>query len=111
MQKRLGLMVLMVGGVLSLLVGIAFPTPAPSRRALVIGNAAYPNSPLNKSGQRCDGPGGSATSGWALTWRCTRNADRPTMEKGRRVSLHAGCPLAVRACSSTPGMPRSSMMG
>ena len=42
MQKRLGFMLLMVCGVLSLFVGMAFP--APSRRALVIGNAAYVDS-------------------------------------------------------------------
>src|SRR4029434_5622893 len=47
MQKRLGLLLVMVGGVLSLLVRTACPTPVPSRRALVIGNAAYVDSSLS----------------------------------------------------------------
>ena len=80
MQKRLGLMVLMVGGVLSLLVGTAFPTPAPSRRALVIGNAAYVDSSLSN-------PINDATDLAALLRRLGfdvtlhRDADKPTMEQ------------------------------
>ena len=80
MQKRLGLMVLMVGGVLSLLVGTAFPAPAPSRRALVIGNAAYVDSSLSN-------PINDATDLAALLRRLGfdvtlhRDADKLTMEQ------------------------------
>jgi uncharacterized caspase-like protein len=91
MQKRLGFMVLMVCGVLSLLVGIAFPTPAPSRRALVIGNAAYVDSSLSH-------PIHDATDLAALLGRLGfdvtlhRNADKPTMEKAIDHFTH-GVPL------------------
>jgi hypothetical protein len=80
MQKRLGLMSLMVGGVLSLLGGTAFPTPAPARRALVIGNAAYVDSSLSH-------PINDATDFTALLRRLGfdvtlhRDADKPTMEQ------------------------------
>lgn len=80
MQKRLDLMVLLVCGALSLLGGAVFPTPAPSRRALVIGNAAYVDSSLTH-------PINDATDLAALLRRLGfdvtlhRDADKPTMEQ------------------------------
>jgi len=80
MQKRLSFMWLMVCGVLSLLGETAFPTPAPSRRALVIGNAAYVDSSLSH-------PINDATDLAALLRRLGfdvtlhRDADKPTMEQ------------------------------
>jgi uncharacterized caspase-like protein len=80
MQKRLGLLLLMVGGVLSLLVRTACPTPVPSRRALVIGNAAYVDSSLSH-------PINDATDLAALLRRLGfdvtlhRDADKPMMEQ------------------------------